>query len=226
MARKAVKKPVKKITRKTSIHKRAISIKKKSLKTPKITKTTFPKKVIIKSVAKPLTKPKAVVEQKLADNFVALQKVMVNLSLKFDNLANQISKLIGLFEISARSLAKKDFDFGVEDAKEIKDKIDNLFEQNKVIARGLTLMHEKIASRQAPPLKPVRVPVQRRVRVQGPVQAPGRRIKPVKAETFPKPEMPPRPGAPPKQEIPPGPSMEGYEKSISSQPEEPKKLKE
>ena len=38
------------------------------------------------------------VEKILVENFVSLQKVMTNLSLKFDNLAFQISKLLELFE--------------------------------------------------------------------------------------------------------------------------------
>lgn len=84
-------------------------------------------------------------EKILVENFVSLQKVMVNLSVKFDALANQLSKLLNLFEISAKALAEKDFKRELEnkDAKEIVKKVDNLLEQNKIIARGLTLLHEK-----------------------------------------------------------------------------------
>ena len=79
-------------------------------------------------------------ERILIENFVSLQKVMVNLSIKFDNLNNQISRLLNLFEISAKALAEKGID--TEGNKEMIGKIDNLLEQNKLIARGLTLMHE------------------------------------------------------------------------------------
>jgi hypothetical protein len=71
---------------------------------------------------------------------------MSNLSVKFDSLTTQISKLLELFEMSAKSLAEKDFDIeknNRENAK-ILEKIENVLEQNKTIARGLTLMHEKI----------------------------------------------------------------------------------
>jgi len=79
----------------------------------------------------------------LVENFVALQKVMTNLSLKFDNLASQISKLLELFEISAKSLAEKNSGLGGSVKNEgMIEKLDNLLEQNKVIARGLTLLHE------------------------------------------------------------------------------------
>ena len=89
------------------------------------------------------------VEKVLVQNFVSLQKVMTNLSLKFDNLAVQISKLLDLFEISAKNLAKKDFSTEKEDrvTKEISSKLDNLLNQNKIIARGLTLMHESNSMR-------------------------------------------------------------------------------
>ena len=47
-----------------------------------------------------------------------------------------------MFEISAKSLAEKDFDFG-KDNKEILEKLNELIGQNKTIARGVTLIHEK-----------------------------------------------------------------------------------
>lgn len=86
------------------------------------------------------------IENILIENFVSLQKVMANLSVKFDSLTTQISKLLELFEISAKALTEKDFDIeknNRENAK-ILEKIENVLEQNKTIARGLTLMHDKI----------------------------------------------------------------------------------
>jgi hypothetical protein len=84
------------------------------------------------------------IEKALVENFIALQKVMTNLSVKFDNLSDQISKLLQLFEISAKALAEKDFEkFEKSDNKELLGKLDILLDQNKTIARGLTLIHEK-----------------------------------------------------------------------------------
>jgi len=90
------------------------------------------------------TKKNTNIEKTLIENFVSLQKVMVNLSIKFDNLTDQISKLLNLFEISAKTLAQKEFDTegNKEKNKKIIEKIDKLLEQNKTIARGLTLIHE------------------------------------------------------------------------------------
>lgn len=77
----------------------------------------------------------------LVENFVSLQKVMTNLASKFDDLSNQISKLLDLFEISAKTLAKRDYK--KEDNKELVEKLDSLLDQNKVIAKGIALMHER-----------------------------------------------------------------------------------
>jgi hypothetical protein len=80
------------------------------------------------------------VEHALIENFVALQKVMTTMAVKFDSLSNQISKLLELFEISAKSLAEKGY--SMED-KKVAEKMDTLLEQNKIIAKGIALLHEK-----------------------------------------------------------------------------------
>ena len=83
------------------------------------------------------------VEKMLVENFVSLQKVMTNLSVKFDGLSSQISKLLELFELSATALAKKDINFTKPmDEEKIVNKLNNILEQNKIIARGMALMSE------------------------------------------------------------------------------------
>ncbi|MBU2503696.1 MAG: hypothetical protein KJ879_01430 [Nanoarchaeota archaeon] len=80
----------------------------------------------------------------LTANFIALQRVMVNLSDRFDKLSMQISKLLELFEISARSLARKDIESNSEnkDTKKILEKLDNVSQQAGLIGKGLLLIHE------------------------------------------------------------------------------------
>lgn len=82
-------------------------------------------------------------ESALVENFVKLQKVMTNMSIRFDNLSDNISKLLQLFEISARSFVKKQEEGGSGD-KDLLKKVDSLLEQNRTIAKGLTLIEEKI----------------------------------------------------------------------------------
>ena len=85
------------------------------------------------------------IDRALVENFIALQKVMVNLSAKFDNLSGQISKLLELFEISAKSLARKDFEEtgkSSKDTERILEKLNNLSQQAGLIGKGLALIHE------------------------------------------------------------------------------------
>ena len=93
------------------------------------------------------------IEKALIENFIALQKVMIHLSGKFDVLSSQISKLLELFEISAKSLAGKDLQ-DVEregrESKKIMEKLDNLTQQAGLIGRGLALIHESNNERYMP----------------------------------------------------------------------------
>jgi hypothetical protein len=116
---------------------------KKSVEKKTIVKENVPEKTVYHNTS---YNRNPEIENILVDNFVSLQKVMAHLSGKFDELATQISKLLQLFEVSAKALAEKDFDIeknNRENAK-ILEKIENVLEQNKTIARGLTLMHDKI----------------------------------------------------------------------------------
>lgn len=83
-------------------------------------------------------------DKMLVENSVALQKVLVSLSMKLDHLTDKISDLLKLFETSAKSLSEKGFDYGkYSDGKNISQKVDALLEQNKAFAKGLALMYEK-----------------------------------------------------------------------------------
>ncbi len=96
------------------------------------------------------------VEKVLVENFVSLQHVMTNLAVKFENLSGQISKLLELFEISAKALAEKGA-LGDERAdKRAAEKLDTLLEQTKVIAKGLALLHERDSEPQYAPAQPMR----------------------------------------------------------------------
>jgi len=129
-----------------------------------VNKKIISKKIPIASpkVKKPFTpSTKAQTEKILIENFIALQRVITNLSIKFDKLTNQISSLLELFEVSAKTLAEKDFDIKKEnrDNKQIIEKIDNLLEQNRTIARGVALVHENPEHRPIyPPQRVVKNP--------------------------------------------------------------------
>lgn len=83
-------------------------------------------------------------ESKLIENFVSLQKVMTSLSENFENLSNRMTELLDLFEESAKTLTAKDFKITEEkdNNPELLSRIDKLLEQNKIIARGITMIHD------------------------------------------------------------------------------------
>lgn len=90
----------------------------------------------------------------LIENFVSLQKAITNLAVKFESLSDNISKLLQLFEISAKSLAEKSpAGRDIEKDKEFLDKLNVLMEQNKVIAKGITLMEDKLRQRLYGPMQ-------------------------------------------------------------------------
>ena len=85
------------------------------------------------------------VQLMLIDNFVNLQRVLTNLTARFEVMSDNINKLLSLYEISAKSFLKKveEGNLTGED-KDVMRKLDTLLEQNKTVAKGLTLVEEKI----------------------------------------------------------------------------------
>ena len=80
---------------------------------------------------------------------------MTNLSIKFDDLSSNISKLLQLFEISAKSFAEK---YSTRETKatpkvdeEFLKKLDSLLDQNKTIAKAIMMMEEKVREKQDNP---------------------------------------------------------------------------
>ena len=64
---------------------------------------------------------------------------MTNLSMSFDNLSGRISKLLDLFEMSAKALAEKS---DLQGDGETNNKLDNLLQQNRILAKGIAMLHE------------------------------------------------------------------------------------
>ncbi len=113
--------------------------------TKKIVETTTTEEKNKPSSRKRATKKE--IEKQIVENLIELQKVHINLAEKFDRLSNEISSLLALFEMAARSFAKNPSVKGTERDHEFLEKIDKLLEQNKTIAKGLTLMEGKIRER-------------------------------------------------------------------------------
>jgi hypothetical protein len=85
-------------------------------------------------------------EKILIDNFIGLQKVMVNLSMKFENLSDNITKLLGVFEASARDYMVNKGRSSPDKDREYLAQLNTLIEQNKSISRGIMQLDEKVRS--------------------------------------------------------------------------------
>ncbi len=86
-------------------------------------------------------------EHKILENLVELQKIHTSLAEKFDKLAEQITELLALFEKAARSFGEHPANQVAEKDREFLDKVDKLLEQNKTIAKALTLVEERVRER-------------------------------------------------------------------------------
>lgn len=107
-------------------------------------------------------------EELLIENFVGLQHAMTNMSIKFGNLSDNISKLLQIFEESAKNFVSG----GKPDDKELLEKIDSLLNQNKTIAKGLVLMEGKLRGRSESSQVSVPPRIESSVRPQLPPQQP------------------------------------------------------
>jgi conjugal transfer/entry exclusion protein len=94
-----------------------------------------------------MTVSRGSLEEQTISSLVELQKVHINLAEKFNKLSNQIENLLGLFELAARNFAKQPSMQNTEKDKEFLDKIDKLLDQNKLLAKGLSMMEEKMRER-------------------------------------------------------------------------------
>src|SRR3989344_5155154 len=80
----------------------------------------------------------------LINNFVALQKVQANLAEKIDALTKQISELLKLFETTAKTFAENPAVLTSERDQEFLNKINQLLEQDKTIAKGIIYIEERM----------------------------------------------------------------------------------
>jgi ABC-type transporter Mla subunit MlaD len=76
----------------------------------------------------------------IIENFVGLQKAMTNLSMKFSELSQNISSLLGVFESAARTLAESEKQVD----RTLTTKLDALIEQNKSLSREITQVDTKL----------------------------------------------------------------------------------
>lgn len=98
----------------------------------------------LNSIAKKNRMTAAQREEMLIENFVGLQKAMVNLSIKFENLSDNISKLLNVFEISARDYMINKGRTTPDVDRDILNRVNMLIDQNKNIIGNMRAMEDKM----------------------------------------------------------------------------------
>lgn len=86
-------------------------------------------------------------EREISRNLIELQKVHTDMAEKFGKLSGEISQLLALFEVTARNFTRNMPIGEQEKDKEFLTKIDKLLDQNKTLAKGLTLMEGRLRER-------------------------------------------------------------------------------
>jgi len=96
-------------------------------------------------------------EELLIENFVGLQRAMINLSMKFENLSDNMSKLLNIFEVSARDYMVNKGRTTPEVDRDLVNRINLLLDQNKNILASVRSIEDK--ARKQENTKPVSAPV-------------------------------------------------------------------
>jgi len=109
-------------------------------------------------------------DEVLLENFVQLQHVLTNLAVKFEDLSGNISRLLQLFELSAKSFADKPISAPAGVDQEFLKKLDSLLDQNKTISKGIMMMEERVRNRTAGGMPPRQRPPQSMNRMPRPLQ--------------------------------------------------------
>lgn len=164
------------MVKKKTVHEKVIrEVIEKPVKKKTARKRAPRKPAVPKIYSAPVVPASSGIDRTLVESFISMQKVLMMMAAKFDGLSTQISKLLELFEISAKALAEKGY--SIED-KKAAEKLDNLLEQNKIIAKGIALLHEKESEQIPQQVQQMQRPVMQPVRqTPQPVQQQPQRIK-------------------------------------------------
>lgn len=117
----------------------------------------FYKQYLLQSTMPKKDVKKSNVDDALLENFVELQKVLTNLAVRFEDLSGNISRLLQLFELSAKSFADKPIAAPGVDQEFLK-KLDSLLDQNKTISKGIMMMEERVRNRTTGGMPPMQRP--------------------------------------------------------------------
>ena len=87
-------------------------------------------------------------DELLVDNFVGLQKALVNVSVKFNDLSERIDKLLSIYQRAADVFIQKQINES-DKRVELDRKVSNVIQQNKTLARRRTMTHQSLVPQKA-----------------------------------------------------------------------------
>ena len=84
------------------------------------------------------------------ENSIALQKVVAGFASNLKKLSSDISEMLNLFREATRTISseKAEEEAKKSDIDELKAKVDELVEQNKIIAKGILLLESSLKPKQ------------------------------------------------------------------------------
>jgi hypothetical protein len=102
---------------------------------------TVKKTVTVTEITTKKSKPKAddskdKTSKLLLDNFIALQEALTNIGYETKELNKKVTAMLDLFETAAKNFQEH------PESRNLGSKMDELIEQNKIIAKSLLLMHK------------------------------------------------------------------------------------
>ena len=102
--------------------------------------------------AAPKELPKTTIDL-VIENSIALQKVVTELAFNMKKMSLDVSEMLELFKESTKSLSseKADEEIKKSDIDELKSRIDELVDQNKVIAKGILLLESSMSPKEKYP---------------------------------------------------------------------------
>ena len=88
----------------------------------------------------------------IIENSVALQKVVTDLALNLKKLSGDVSEMLELFKAATKTISEGKAEEAVKksDIEELKAKVDELSDQNKVIAKGILLLESTLKPKEYP----------------------------------------------------------------------------
>jgi len=110
------------------------------------------KKVVNVVKGTPKSLPKSTIDIVIENN-IALQKIVIDLASEMKKISREVSEMLDMFKEATKSISseKTESEIKKSDMDELKNKIEELVEQNKIIAKGILLLESSVGTKEKYP---------------------------------------------------------------------------